>query len=215
MPSETDPIEWSSLPYAPCERIAPGGARYAPWWQRVSAFLIDVSAVATAILTVAAPIFVLAGFRDSDPSDTERAWLAILFFTVALVVGAGYAIVLEGRSGQTWGKRAVGLVVLGEDGSHCGYGRAASRELLGRCLIGGVAWAFVLPGLLSYLAALWDPKRQTWHDRIGETIVVRVERPDPGAPHEAPMEVPGDAPDLRPQTSADLTGSGITSRLTA
>ena len=159
----------------------------------------------TAIFTVAAPVFVLAGFRDSHPSDTARAWLSILFAVVTLVVGATYAIVLEGRSGQTWGKRAVGLVVLGEDGSACGYGRAASRELLGRCLIGGFAWALVLPGLLSYLAALWDPKRQTWHDRIGETIVVRVERPDPGVLRETPVQEPEDGPS-RPKGRRDGGG---------
>jgi uncharacterized RDD family membrane protein YckC len=213
--SDSEAFDWSALRYAPRERLAPGGARYAPWWQRVSAFLIDVSAVTTAIFTVAAPVFVLAGFRDSHPSDTARAWLSILFAVVTLVVGATYAIVLEGRSGQTWGKRAVGLVVLGEDGSACGYGRAASRELLGRCLIGGFAWALVLPGLLSYLAALWDPKRQTWHDRIGETIVVRVERPDPGVLRETPVQEPEDGPEGRRETEADLTPPGIASRLTA
>ncbi len=179
--TETDAPDWSSLRYAPKERRAPGGARYAPWWQRASAFLIDVSAVLTAILTVAAPIFVLAGFRDSNPSHSEAAWLTAALFAAALVVGAAYAIVLEGRSGQTFGKRALGLRVLAEDGSPCGYGRASSRELLGRILVGGFAWLLVLPGMLSYLAALWDPKRQTWHDRIGETIVVRVEHPDPGS----------------------------------
>jgi uncharacterized RDD family membrane protein YckC len=179
--SATETPDWSSLRYAPHERLAPGGARYAPWWQRASAYLIDVSAVLTAVFTVAAPIFVLAGFRDSDPSDTQKTWLSILFATATLVVGGVYFIVLEGRSGQTWGKRALGLVVLAEDGSPCGYGRATSRELLGRGLIGGFAWALVLPGLLSYLAALWDPERQTWHDRIGQTIVVRIEHPDPGA----------------------------------
>jgi uncharacterized RDD family membrane protein YckC len=192
--SETDAPDWSLLRYAPRERLAPGGARYAPWWQRASAYLIDVSAVLTAIFTVAAPIFVLAGFRDSDPSDTEKTWLSILFVTAALVVGGIYFIVLEGRSGQTWGKRALGVVVLAEDGSPCGYGRATSRELLGRGLIGGFAWALVLPGLLSYLAALWDPERQTWHDRIGQTIVVRVEHPDPGVEPTADLTASGSAP---------------------
>jgi uncharacterized RDD family membrane protein YckC len=184
--SEIEAPDWSSLRYAPRERLAPGGARYAPWWQRASAYLIDVSAVLTVIITVAVPIFVLAGFRDTDPSDTETAWLSGLFVLATLVVGGAYFIVLEGRSGQTWGKRALGLVVVAEDGSPCDYGRAASRELLGRLLIGGFAWLFVLPGMLSYLAAIWDPEHQTWHDRIGQTIVVRVEHPDPGSGLTAP-----------------------------
>jgi hypothetical protein len=65
-----------------------------------------------------------------------------------------------------------------------------------------------LPGVLSYLAAAWDPERQTWHDRIGQTIVVRVEHPDPG--------VPGPAPALQhvPEGERDLTASGNASTLT-
>lgn len=171
--NETDPIDWSSLRYAPREPIAPGGSTYAPWWQRVAALLIDVSAVLTAVTTVALPLFVLAGLRK-DPSDAAQIAIGIVSPLAILVVGAVYAIVLEGHSGQTWGKRAVGIMVVAEDGSPCGYGRASSRELLGRILIGSVAWLLVLPGALSYLAALWDPERQTWHDRIGQTIVVRV-----------------------------------------
>jgi uncharacterized RDD family membrane protein YckC len=192
--SETDAPDWSSLRYAPRDRLAPGGARFAPWWQRASAYLIDISAVLTAILTVAAPILVLAGFRDTSLSHREAIWFAVALLSATLVIGTAYFIVFEGRTGQTWGKQALGLVVLAEDGSACGYGRATSRELLGRVLIGGFAWLFVLPGLLSYLAALWDPARQTWHDRIGQTIVVRVEHPDPGARVE------------HPDPGADLTG---------
>jgi uncharacterized RDD family membrane protein YckC len=205
---EGDAIDWSSLRYAPRERRAPGGARYAPWLQRASALLIDVSAVLTAVLTVAAPIFVLAGFRNSGPSQREAAWLTAALFSAALVVGAAYAIVLEGHSGQTFGKRALGLRVLAEDGSPCGYGRACSRELLGRVLIGGFAWLLVLPGLLSYLAALWHPQRQTWHDQIGQTIVVRVEHPDPG------LHDPARGLQVVPEGERDLTASANARRLT-
>jgi uncharacterized RDD family membrane protein YckC len=177
---EPDADAWHSLPYAPRDRRAPGGARYAPWWQRLSAFLIDVSAVITAIITFAIPVFVLAGLRHTDVSQYEARLLGFGLLGVGLVVGATYAIVLEGRSGQTLGKRALGLVVVAEDGSPCGYGRAASRELLGRILIEGISLAFLaLPWLLSYISAAWDGERQTWHDRIGQTIVVRVERAAP------------------------------------
>jgi uncharacterized RDD family membrane protein YckC len=174
--SISDAEQPAGLPYAPGERLAPSGARYAPWWRRVSAFVIDASAVITAISAFAAPILVLAGFRHTDVSHREATWLFVSLLVATIVGGLAYAIVLEGRSGQTFGKRAVGVRVVAEDGSRCGYGRAANRELLGRLLIGGFSWLLVLPGMLSYLAALWDPQRQTWHDKIGETIVVRVER---------------------------------------
>jgi uncharacterized RDD family membrane protein YckC len=164
------------LRFAPREPLAPGGERYAPWWRRFTAFLLDVSTVATLVLAFLAPIFVLFGLRNTDHDQTQARWLLGLASAATVVVGLVYAIVLEGRSGQTWGKRAVGIRVLAEDGTPCGYGKAASRELLGRLLIGGFSWLLVLPGILGYLAALWDPRRQAWHDKLGETIVVRVER---------------------------------------
>jgi uncharacterized RDD family membrane protein YckC len=178
--SGSEPTDWSSLPYAPRERVAPGGSTYAPWWQRVSALLIDVSAVLTAVTTVAIPVSALAGFRASHHSDAAATSLFIGVVVAVLVVGLAYAVVLEGRSGQTFGKRALGIMVVAEDGSPCGYGRAVSRELLGRVLIEGLAWLLVLPGMLASLAALWNPDCQTWHDTIGQTIVIRVQQPVPG-----------------------------------
>jgi uncharacterized RDD family membrane protein YckC len=173
------PATLLELPYAPGERLAPDGSRYAPWWRRVSAFLLDTSGMLTLAFTIFVPIFVLFGLRDTDADRTQARWLLVCVTVATVVLGLVYAIVLEGRSGQTWGKRAVGIRVVAEDGSPCGYGKAASRELLGRLVVGGIAWLVVLPGLLEYLAALWDPRRQTWHDKLGETIVVRVERPLP------------------------------------
>jgi uncharacterized RDD family membrane protein YckC len=182
------------LPFAPRERIAPDGSRFAPWWRRVAAFLLDSSGMVTLAFSILLPIFVLAGFHNANDDRTQARWLAALVTVATVVLGLVYAIVLEGRTGQTWGKRAVGIRVVAEDGSPCGYGKAASRELLGRLVIGGVAWLVVLPGMLGYLAALWDPRRQAWHDKLGETIVVRVERPLP-APAPALTE-PADAPTL-------------------
>ena len=92
--------------YAPRDRRAPGGARYAPWWQRVSAFLIDVSARADGdphgrdARSSCSPVSV-----DTDVSHTRGAAARPgAARRPALVVGAAYAIVLEGRSGQTLGQ---------------------------------------------------------------------------------------------------------------
>ena len=206
---ETDATDWSSLRYAPKERRAPGGARYAPWLQRASAFLIDVSAVLTAVLTVAAPIFVLAGFRDSDPSHSEAA--------------LADRRPVHGRAGgrgrlcdRARGPQRADLRQAGRSGSGCSprmaRRAATAAPVRASCsagsLIGGFAWLLVLPGLLSYLAALWHPLRQTWHDQIGQTIVVRVEHPDPG------LRDPASELQHVPAGERDLTAPGNASRLT-
>jgi uncharacterized RDD family membrane protein YckC len=189
------------LPYAPREPLAPGGERYAPWLRRFTAILIDLSAIATLVLAFLVPVFVLFGLRDTDHDRTQARWLVGLAVAATVAFGLAYAVVLQGRNGQTWGKRAVGIRVLAEDGSACGYGKAANRELLGRLLIGGFSSLLVLPGMLGYLAALWDPRRQAWHDKLGETIVVRVERrvplPVPAA-EPASLTAVASAPTLMP-----------------
>ena len=63
-------------------------------------------------------------------------------------------------------------MVRSEDGSRCGYGRAANRELVGRLLIEFLPSVTLLLPVLSYLHASWHERRQTWHDQIAETIVV-------------------------------------------
>ncbi len=105
----------------------------------------------------------------------------------------------------TLGKQAVGLVVRAEDGSRAGYGRAFNRELLGRVIAEGLLSAFTL-GLFwiaSGLGAAADRKRQAWHDKMGQTIVVYGHGERRPKADEAPLpDVVADAPavgeDVRP-----------------
>ena len=171
-----------SPPFRPPAGSAPQGLHYAPWWQRLTAFLIDFGAVVTAASSLTLPIAALTGSIDDLVSD-DPDQRALIIFTIALVglALAGwctYQIIMIGRFEQTLGKRALGLVVRSEDGSRCGYGRAANRELVGRLLIEFLPSVTLLLPVLSYLHASWHERRQTWHDQIAETIVV-VDAPRP------------------------------------
>ena len=84
----------------------------------------------------------------------------------ALLTGI-YFVVLEGRAnGQTIGKRVLGIKVV-DASTHkpIGIGRAAVRH-------GSRYWSGIL--LLGYLWMLWDSERQTWHDKIAQSIVIPV-----------------------------------------
>ena len=167
--------DWSP-PYAPRPALAPGGGSYAAWWQRFAAWLLDVAGMLTAIATLEFAALALSGALPADGGDVDqdRAGLAILVLFVLGIAGlAVYSIVMVGRYEQTLGKRALGLVVRGEDGARCGYGRAANRELLGRLLVEGLSTLLAGAGVISYLLAANDRKGITWHDRIAGTIVVR------------------------------------------
>ena len=83
-----------------------------------------------------------------------------------LLVMIGYVVQL-GRTGQTWGRRIVGNKVIRVDnGDVPGIGRALGRELFAWIVSASILY-------LGYLWMIWDDDRQTWHDKVAGTIVVR------------------------------------------
>ena len=60
----------------------------------------------------------------------------------------------------------LGVLVLDEnDGSYIGTKRAVYRGLM--------SYVSQLVLLLGYLSMLWDPKKQTWHDKVAKSVVVK------------------------------------------
>jgi uncharacterized RDD family membrane protein YckC len=60
----------------------------------------------------------------------------------------------------------LGVLVLDQnDGSFIGTRRAVYRGLMG--------YVSQLALLLGYLWMLWDPQRQTWHDKVAQSVVVK------------------------------------------
>lgn len=89
-------------------------------------------------------------------------------FALALLVSIAYYTSLEGGpTGQTLGKRALGIRVISlEDGGPIGYGRAFIRW------IGRIVSA--IPIFLGYFWMLWDKESQCWHDKFAGDVVVPV-----------------------------------------
>ncbi|MEO1059647.1 MAG: RDD family protein, partial [Actinomycetota bacterium] len=97
----------------------------------------------------------------------------LLAAAIALGV-VGYIIVIViylralGRTGQTWGCRIVGIKVV----------RAATHEplgvwaALGRQLFANIISAYIF--YLGYLWAAWDTNKETWHDKVVKSAVIRV-----------------------------------------
>lgn len=91
-------------------------------------------------------------------------WLNLL----STAVGVCYFGYLEGGlTGQTLGKRVAGIrVVDAETGAPgIGFGRAVGRYFA-RILS-------AIPCLLGYFWMLWDGRKQTWHDKLVRTLVVK------------------------------------------
>ena len=88
---------------------------------------------------------------------------------LSLLVGIAYYTYFEGgATGQTIGKRALGIRVIdARAGGPIGYGRGLLRYVA-RILS-------TIPLFLGYFWMLWDREKQTWHDKIANTYVVPVD----------------------------------------
>lgn len=100
-----------------------------------------------------------------------------LFFTYAIGPGVGdvlsivvgwlYFALMESGSGQaTLGKRAVGLKVVNAEGHQISFGQATGRHF------GKILSTIIL--FIGYLMMLWDEKKQTLHDKMANTYVVKA-----------------------------------------
>jgi uncharacterized RDD family membrane protein YckC len=73
---------------------------------------------------------------------------------------------LGGKTGQSWGKKALGLHLVGEQtGQPIGPGMAFVRDL-----------AHIVDAIICYIGflfPLWDAKKQTLADKIVKTLVIK------------------------------------------
>ena len=140
----------------------PGGAALAEWWQRVVAAVLDA-------IIVMVPSYILI-FSILFSASSFGVGSIFGPFLLILAAGVAYRVVLEGGpKGQTVGKMVMKIRVADAvSGGSIGYGRAAVRWL-----VASVLWAvFYIPGLIDVLFPLWDPKRQSIHDKAANSIVV-------------------------------------------
>ena len=174
------PYPYAGLPVA-SDRQWP----LAGWGSRVGAFLIDALVACIGLI----PVFVGLGLMAAGaPSATQvdqvtgeltatgangglvgfGVLLMVLGYVLCLGIQIWNRCVKQGRTGQSVGKKALGLYLVGErTGDPIGAGMAFLREI-----------AHVLDGFfyLGYLWPLWDAKRQAFADKLVGTLVARAPR---------------------------------------
>ena len=138
---------------------------FATWGPRVGAYLVD------ALVTL--PFGLVAYLVDGPTIDPVTAETTggfgltyVLLTLLSVAVHAYNRWYLAGKTGQSWGKRALGLRLLKEQtGQPIGFGMAFVRDL-----------AHIVDTVICYIGflfPLWDAKRQTLADKMTGTIVVR------------------------------------------
>ncbi|MGH9046887.1 MAG: RDD family protein [Acidimicrobiales bacterium] len=149
----------------------PGAAPFASYWARVGAFLLDA-----VILFVVSLIYLLPAHAFSAAATTSNGvrthgTLSGGGIVVILVLEALYASLLIGLRGQTVGMMAAKIkAVDATTGGLIGFWRALGRDLFERVL----GALFVIPLIVDLLFPAWDPRRQTLHDKVTNTVVIRA-----------------------------------------
>lgn len=127
---------------------------------RLLAEIVDVAAV-WVLGGAAAWVVWRAGGGAGAGEDAAGAFAAL----TGIAVLVGYFTFLHANLRQTLGKRLIGAVVVSTGQAPIGPARALARLC--------AELASAMPFNLGYLWAIWDPQRQTFHDKIAGTLVVR------------------------------------------
>ncbi|GAA2737694.1 RDD family protein [Pedococcus aerophilus] len=153
----------------------------ADWGTRVGASIIDsLVALVAAIPYVIGFVLIITGAGSGydtttieyEPDDASRGLVVtgIVLIAVGFLLALGLVlwnrVLRQGRTGQSIGKKVLGIKLVDEHtGQPVGPGMAFVREI-----------AHTLDGFayIGYLWPLWDSKRQTFADKVVKTLVVRV-----------------------------------------
>ena len=168
----------NSGPWAapPAEPFAAGAAVvYGGFWRRLWSHLIDRFILGVVFMPVGFMVFVpmlatrSGGWTDTDlPAEAITAFLGATL-TVAFLALLGswfyYALMQSSSRQATLGQLALGLRVTDLEGRRVSFARASGRH-----------FATVLTGLtfgIGYLIMLFTTRKQTLHDLVAGTVVVR------------------------------------------
>jgi uncharacterized RDD family membrane protein YckC len=143
-------------------QTVPSGPR-AGFGRRLVAAIVD-SLILGAVGEIIGKIFGqnVATAQGGTVSYQVSGTAAILSLLISLTY---YAYLEGGASGQTLGKKLLGIRVVDfNTGGPIGFGRGAIRW------IGRIVSA--IPCGLGYFWMLWDKNKQTWHDKFATCLVV-------------------------------------------
>lgn len=179
---------------------------YAGFWSRAAARVIDLVLIIAAFNLIyladrfgsEAGLWTGSGLEEGDVAEglSLANLLRAAFF---LTFPVFYYVFLHGSCGQTFGKMALRIKVINEDGTPLGYKKAFLRWL-----------GYFLCDLtfnVGYVWAAFDPRKQGLHDKVCRTLVIKTDvpfalpkktgetlAPEPGAPGAAPASPPPSPP---------------------
>lgn len=138
-------------------------AEYASFWRRLGATLLDcvIFAAMGFALGIVAYILSAIGLFEMESLEGPGGTAAQYLFWLVVILA------LWAKLGGTPGKLLLGLrIVHADTGENIGVGRGLLRYI--GYFISGI------PLCLGYFWMCWDERNQTWHDKLGKSVVVRI-----------------------------------------
>jgi uncharacterized RDD family membrane protein YckC len=139
----------------------------ASWGQRVAASLIDLVVYLAPGIVAALLIGLSVAITGADEPPAAVAILGLLLILSTIVVFYWNRVFRQGRTGQSLGKSALNITLISANTRQpVGAWRAFLREFLSG-LFGQLCF-------VNYLWPVWDDQKQTWHDKVMDTVVVKL-----------------------------------------
>lgn len=143
------------------------GMPKAGFLHRFIAWLIDIIIVVIIQFIITAIIGAPLLFKRIYYNPAEIAARYSAMWLITLLVGIAYFVYFWGSSGATPGKMALGIKVIGTDGTMpIGYPKAFVRY------IGYIISSIIC--MLGHILILVDEDNQALHDKIASTYVVKA-----------------------------------------
>ncbi|MBP2669271.1 MAG: rdd family protein [Deltaproteobacteria bacterium] len=173
-----------------------GNFPYAGFWTRAAARIIDLVLILAAFNVVYladrlgsdAGMWTGSGFGEGEPTGAGLSPANVLRALFFLSFPVFYYVYLHGTYGQTFGKMALKIRVVNEDGSPLDHRKAFLRWL-----------GYFLCDLtfnIGYVWAAFDHRKQGLHDKVCKTLVIRADVPLPAAAGREPGPPEPPAPSL-------------------
>lgn len=150
-------------------------APYIGFWKRAVAFVIDAILVSIPPAVICIPLMIWQGVKigqtGADALSGPVFMLLATYFLYQVLAMVCYwlyfALLESGAKQATFGKRIMGIKVIGKNGGRIGFGRATGRT-----------FAKILSYItlyIGYIMAGLTNRKRALHDYIAETYVVRAD----------------------------------------
>jgi uncharacterized RDD family membrane protein YckC len=144
------------------ERIEHNSLRYAGFWMRFWAYLLDLVVVGSMVRLMIKPLFRMLDIplAESNMFAPVSVASAVIFYL--------YFVLMTKYFKQTLGKMVFGLKVVNLKSGQLTWGTILFREWIGRFISATV--------IVGYIIVAFLPKKQGLHDLFTDTTVIHVER---------------------------------------